>query len=64
MSALAIAPLLQAAAKQPANPVFHYHLGMAYLGEGNLDKANASLQKALDLNPNFDGAADARAVLA
>jgi tetratricopeptide (TPR) repeat protein len=61
---LAIYPLEQSVAKDGSNPVFHYHLGLAYLKAGDSDKARASLERALKLGDKFDGAADARRVLA
>jgi len=48
----------------PKNPVFQYHLGMAYVAAGHLDAAKGTLQKALQDDPNFPYAADARDTLA
>jgi tetratricopeptide (TPR) repeat protein len=48
----------------PKNPVFQYHLGMAYVAAGNLDAAQGSLQKALENDPNFAYAANAKDALA
>ena len=42
----------------------HFHLGMAYLDDGNFPKAQQSLKRALELQPDFPGAADARKALA
>ncbi|MGH9408943.1 MAG: tetratricopeptide repeat protein, partial [Vicinamibacterales bacterium] len=47
----------------PKDPDGHYHLGMAYLMDGQVDTAKAELNQALTLNPNFDNAAEARKVL-
>jgi tetratricopeptide (TPR) repeat protein len=47
----------------PKNPVFQYHLGMAYLAAGHRDLAQRSLQTALKENPNFLYAASAKANL-
>ena len=49
--------------KNAGDSATHYHLGMAYLGAGNLDKARRSLQKALSLRPDFEGADEARKAL-
>ena len=64
LSALAVSPLLQSIQKDPTNATYHYHLGMAYAGSGDKDKARDSLQKALSMNPKFDGADEARKTLA
>ena len=63
LSAMAVTPLLQSIQKDPTNATYHYHLGMAYAGSGDRDKARASLEKALSLNGNFSGAAEARQTL-
>ncbi len=47
----------------PDNPVFQYHLGIAYLQSGEFDKAKRTLTKALSLKADFDGAAEARKAL-
>jgi tetratricopeptide (TPR) repeat protein len=60
----AIAAFERALSRAPQNPVYHYHQGLAYLKSGNADRARAALAKALDLNAEFNGAADARAQLA
>ena len=49
--------------KEPAQPLFHYHLGLALSKSGDSAGAVRHLTKALEL-PNFSEAADARAVLA
>jgi putative PEP-CTERM system TPR-repeat lipoprotein len=48
----------------PGNPLFQYHLGLSYARAGNMPKARKALQESLRLNPSFEGAADARQVLA
>lgn len=43
-------PLFESATAQMPNvPVFHYHLGMAYLARGDKDLARKELQKTLEL---------------
>ncbi len=60
---LAIPHLQDAARDEPANALFRYHLGMAYQGARQYPKAREELAKALKLDPDFPGAADARAAL-
>jgi uncharacterized protein HemY len=48
----------------PENPAVIYHLGMAYYKNGDAQKARAELEKALGLDENFNGAKEARQVLA
>jgi tetratricopeptide (TPR) repeat protein len=63
LPSLAIPPLQQAAQRTPQNPVYHFHLGLAYMKSGDTAKARASLAQALKLNPNFRGADEARRVM-
>lgn len=46
--------------KEPNNPVYLYHLGMVYAGRGDRAKAGVTLDRALALSPNFEGADEAR----
>jgi tetratricopeptide (TPR) repeat protein len=62
-SDLAIAQLKESAAKVPDNPVYQYHLGMAYLGARRSEMAAQSLHLALTRDPTFPDAASARAAL-
>ncbi len=48
--------------RQPAAEKY-YHLGMAYFAKGDVTLAKQTLQKSLDLNPNFPGAEEARSIL-
>ncbi len=58
-------PLLELATKtDPANPELLYHLALAQNALNNSKDARANLEKALSMNPNFNGSADAKAVLA
>jgi putative PEP-CTERM system TPR-repeat lipoprotein len=62
---LALGPLLRAVEKEPKNAAYQYHLGMTYAAKtGENAKAKEHLQKALALDPSFDGAADAKKTLA
>jgi tetratricopeptide (TPR) repeat protein len=57
-------PILEASAKKaPDDPEIHYHLGVAYVQSGDFTKAKGSLQRALSLRPNFEGADEARKAL-
>ena len=47
----------------PNNPVYQYHLGMALARKGDDGKARRVLQRALQLDPKFAGAAHARKTL-
>jgi Flp pilus assembly protein TadD len=57
-------PYLEAAVNsEPNNPVFRYHLGVAYEQLADLAKARNELTRALQANPRFLGAEDARTLL-
>jgi putative PEP-CTERM system TPR-repeat lipoprotein len=64
LSAPAIAAFRRSVEKDAANPLYHYHLGLAYAKDGDGAKARQSLEKALALDPNFEGSSDARKKLA
>jgi cytochrome c-type biogenesis protein CcmH/NrfG len=49
--------------KDPNNPTFHYHLGLAYSTNGQTQLAAASLEKAIRLRPDFPEVAEARSLL-
>jgi Tfp pilus assembly protein PilF len=59
----AIVYLKEAAEKMPNQPVVHYHLGMAYYKNGQMEPAKKELTRALQIDPNFPGAAEAKEVL-
>jgi tetratricopeptide (TPR) repeat protein len=61
---LAILELSDARSKLPQNAEVAYHLGMAYYKKGDTEKARIELEKALELADNFNGADEARKVLA
>jgi len=61
---LAIDLLEEATKKSPTDPSIHYHLGLAYQKTDEKAKAKAQLERALQLNPTFDHASDAKTALA
>lgn len=63
LPALAIPPFEEAVEKAPGNPLFHYHLGLAYAAADRPADARRALEAALKLQSDFDGADDARARL-
>jgi predicted Zn-dependent protease len=63
MTPQAIAALRDSVGRDSRNPVFYYHLGMAYAQSGDAVKARTALQQALSLRPDFPGADEARAAL-
>jgi len=63
LATLAITALLDGVMQDQSNPIIHYHLGLAYAKNGDSMDAQRSLQKALQLDPKFAGADEARRVL-
>ena len=63
LSSLAVDAFKRCVAAQPDNALYLAHLGLAYAQAGNRQLARQTLQKALKLNGNFDGADEARRVL-
>jgi tetratricopeptide (TPR) repeat protein len=61
---LAIPQFQASVGKDPRNPLYHYHLGLAYVTQGDRANAKRALDEALRLNPTFEGAPDARRLLA
>jgi tetratricopeptide (TPR) repeat protein len=59
----AVVQLKESSDKAPNNPVYHYHLGMAYMASRQLDLARQSLRAALRTDPQFPYAANAKAAL-
>ena len=59
----AIAELRDSVELAPDNATIHYHLGLAYHKNNQQDEAKESLEKALEIAPNFKGAEDARKIL-
>ena len=64
MDWLAISTLKAAAEKDPGNAVYQYHLGLAYAGAGDSTRAKQSLTQALALEADFQGAREAKDLLA
>jgi len=61
---LAITYLKEASGKIPDQSMMRYHLGMAYYKNGDKELAKIELRKALELDPKFSGAEDAKDTLA
>ena len=59
----AIVYLKEANEKITDNPIVRYHLGMAYYKDGKKEEAKQELKKALELDPKFPGAEEAKATL-
>src|SRR5207249_6838167 len=55
--------LKDSVAKQPENPVYHYHLGMAYFKNGDTALAKLALTQALQSGRNFPGMQEAQEAL-
>jgi len=64
LSNLAVPAFQKSIAGDPRNPTYHFHLGLAYAQAGDPVKARSALQQAVQLEPGFQGAAEARHVLA
>jgi Tfp pilus assembly protein PilF len=60
----AIESLQRAVQLNGKDPLYHYHLGLAYVQEGTDPKARAAIEQALKLNPKFEKAEEARKTLA
>lgn len=61
---LGVPHLEQSVYKDPRNPLYQFHLGLAYLDAGERTKAKSALEQALRLNENFEGATEAKKALA
>jgi uncharacterized protein HemY len=59
----AIAELQDSLSREPDNAVINYHMGMAQFKNNDKIKAKEFLQKALEIDPDFKGASEARKVL-
>ena len=56
---LALRAFEDSIAKNPNNPIYHYHLGLASAKQGNLARARQSYQAALKLRPDYPDAQQA-----
>ena len=59
----AVQELSDSLEKLPENATVNYHLGAALFQQGNKEKAKPLLEKALEMDADFDGADDARQML-
>jgi tetratricopeptide (TPR) repeat protein len=59
----AVTQLSDSAKRAPGNPLYHYHLGMAYISVGRVSDGALSLRRALSANPDFPDAANAKMLL-
>jgi tetratricopeptide (TPR) repeat protein len=64
MAGRAVSHLETSARTSPNNAIFQFHLGMAYMQNGNWDDARRALKRAVALQPHFDGIAEATKALA
>ena len=60
----AVAALTESVSREPRNPMYHYHLGLAHRLAGDAPRAQQALERALSLSSSFAASADARRVLA
>jgi Tfp pilus assembly protein PilF len=49
--------------KGTKDPGVYYHLGLVYIKTGDQSKAREVFRKALNLDPNFEKAAEIQAIL-
>ena len=61
---LAVSPLEQSVSRSPANPAYHYHLGLAYAGTRQFARARTEFERALELDPNGPNAPEIRTAIA
>jgi tetratricopeptide (TPR) repeat protein len=59
----AIGEFMDSLEQVPDNAVVRYHLGLAYYKKGDKNPAKAELEKALNLDEEFEGADEARQIL-
>ena len=60
MADQAIVPFRSSVQKNPNNPQFHYHLGLAYAKVGDKQKAISSFDEAIKRKPDYTDAIEAR----
>ena len=61
---LAARTLEEAVSLEPENPLYQYHLGVTYAKRGEDAKARKALNRALELQPDFPRADDAKKIIA
>ena len=64
LAGLAVSTLKEAASQGASSPNIHYHLGLAYLKNGNKAEARSTLQHVLKLSPAFPAAEEVRRAMA
>ena len=64
LAALAIPEFRASVETDPRNPVYHYHLGLAYASTGESEQSRLALSRALSIRSDFEGATEARRLLA
>jgi len=62
--ALAVDLLQEATNASPANPIYHYHLGVAYQKSNDEARAKTQFERALELNPPYPEADEIHKALA
>jgi len=62
--ASAIDLLKEALDKQPNNPTYHYHIGLAYQKANDRARAKEHLERVLKLSPNYARVQEVRNALA
>lgn len=63
MAGMAVPMFTRSVEQDPKNAMYHYHLGLALARQGNDAAARASLQRALNLQPDSPYASDATRAL-
>jgi Tfp pilus assembly protein PilF len=63
LGSLAVPLFLECVQKQPRSAEFQYHLGMAYVAQGDVPKGRAALERAVSLDPKLSEVADVKQVL-
>jgi tetratricopeptide (TPR) repeat protein len=63
LPSLALPEFQRSIDKDPKNPIYHHHLGLALAALGQNQKARQAFEEALRLNPQFEGADEARRTL-
>jgi tetratricopeptide (TPR) repeat protein len=64
LASLAVPLLKTSMDRDPENPIYQYHLGLAQAGAGNVAAARTTLALALNRRPDLDASGEAKRVLA